>query len=626
MTFAESLHNKSSVLSINILVVDDDPVILEVLPKMLVKSKYRDPSVMEIKVIAEEDPVKALAILKLQRNNIDLIITDYYMPSMNGLQLKRRITEEIGNLPVIVVSADANKEQESLTCGALGFLPKPIQATDLPKIYQLALTCKRNGKSNYKADDTGASVPQQIKMLPEQANVLKTRKKYSSKAASRSLNSTNGSGLISTDGSRKNRKRKPNGGSEDGAPSQPSKKTKISWTDGLNDLFLQAIRHIGLDKAVPKKILAFMNVPYLTRENVASHLQKYRIFLRKVADQGLMSIMSARGIDSMFRHTQIKESYFNRYTPSTSLYDTSLNNRSIYSKPGQGFGQSRLLSTTREPPVRFNQMPYNYMNRSSTYETHHVGSGSNLTLPIQSNLSLANQPFQNEELRSFFKPPVMANKIGQTSQVHGFGQLGPLAINFNNNMMSSFGSFTPNQPGLGHFSYGMQSFLNNENTAYNPEPHANATTQPNLELPQLEDLNIHSGLGKTNELPYNTSNFQSDHNKQQQGEEASNKFELPSFFSAELNQFLSLEDDSDCTFVNVNEGHSSGEIANTFAAPETNHSYFAAPEMNPPSFNTNPNQNQEQDANRDISDWSFLDPQDLVDDDFMNSLFNNDMN
>ncbi|XP_010419059.1 PREDICTED: putative two-component response regulator ARR21 [Camelina sativa] len=558
MTFAESLPNKSSDLRINVLVVDDDPFSCGAISQMLVQySRYRDPSVIEITVIAEEDPTKALAILKHQRNNIDLIITDYNMLSMNGLQLKRRITEEIGNLPVIVVSADANKEQESLSCGAMGFLPKPIHATDLPKIYQLALTYKRNGKStlgtepNHKANDTGVSVPQQIKMLPEQANVLKTRKKYSSKADSRSLNSTNGSCLISTDGSRKNRKRKPNGGSEDGAsPSQPSKKPKVSWTDGLNDLFLQAIQHIGLDKAVPKKILAFMNVSYLTRENVASHLQKYRIFLRKVA-----------------------ELYFNQYTPSTSWYDTSLNNRSFYSKPGQGFGQSRLLSTTREPPVRFNQMPYNYMNRSSTYETHHVGSGSNLTLPIQSNLSLANQPSQNEERRSFFEPPVMANKIGQTSQVHGFGQLGPSAINnFKNNMMSSFGSFTPNQPGLVHFSYGMQSFLNN-----NPEP--------NLELPQLEDLSVHSDFHKTDELPYNISNIQFDHNK----------------------------------------GNYNGEIANTFAAPATNHT-FAALEMNPPSSNTNPNQNQEHDANPDISDWLFSDLQDLVDEDFMNSLFNNDMN
>jgi len=157
------------------------------------------------------------------------------------------------------------------------------------------------------------------------------------------------------------------------------------------------------------------------------------------------------------------------------------------------------------------------MNRSSTYEPHRIGSGSNLTLPIQSNLSFPNQPSQNEERRSFFEPPVMANKIAQTSQVLGFGQLGPSAIsghNFNTNMMSSYGSLTPNQPGTSHFSYGMQSVLNNENVTYNPQPPANATTQPNLdELPQLENLNLYNDFGNTSELPYNISNFQFDDNK-----------------------------------------------------------------------------------------------------------------
>ncbi|XP_023636771.1 putative two-component response regulator ARR21 isoform X2 [Capsella rubella] len=640
MAFVESFHNQSSVLRINIMVVDDDPVFLNVISRMLEKSKYRDP-VMDIRVIAEGDPIKALSTLKLQRNNIDLIITDYYMPDMNGIQLKEQITEEFGNLPVIVMSADANKEQESLTCGALGFLPKPIKPIDLPKIYQLALTYKTNGKSTICTEpnpkDTCVSVPEQIEMLPEQVNLLNTQKKWPSKSDSRSMNSTHGS-RASIDGSRKNRKRKPTDGpSANGEyPSQPSKKAKITWTDGLHDLFLQAIRHIGLDKAVPKKILAFMNVPYLTRENVASHLQKYRIFLRKVAEQGLMSMMSSRGIDSMFRYTHIKEPYFNHYTPSTSWYETSLNNRSYYSKPGHGFGQSRLLSNTREP-VRFNHMSYNYMNRSSTYEPHRIGSGSNLTLPTQSNLGLSNQPSQNGEKISFFEPPVMANKIGQTSQVLGFGQLGPSAISgnsFNNNMMSSFGSFTPNQQGLGHFSYGMQSLLNNESTACNNQPHADATAQPHPELHQLENLNLSSDLHSANELPYNINNFIFDHNKHVR-EEDSAKFDLSANFSAELNHILSLEEDGDWTFWNVNQNHSTGEIANTFDALETNHTLtavemnhtFATPETNPPTFTTNPNhQSQEQDVvNHDITDLSLLDSQELVDEDFMNTLFNDDM-
>lgn len=60
-----------------------------------------DPSVMKITVVAVDDPKKALSTLKIQRDHIDLIITDYYMPSMNGLQLKKQITQEFGNLPVL---------------------------------------------------------------------------------------------------------------------------------------------------------------------------------------------------------------------------------------------------------------------------------------------------------------------------------------------------------------------------------------------------------------------------------------------------------------------------------------------------------------------------------------------
>ncbi|KAL1196844.1 putative two-component response regulator ARR21 [Cardamine amara subsp. amara] len=628
-----AFNNQSSVLRINVMVVDDDPVFLQIMSRRLEMSKYRDPSIMEITVIAARDSIEALSTLKVQRNNIDLIITDYYMPGMNGLQLKEKITQEFGNLPVIVMSSDTNKEQESLTCGAMCFIPKPIKATDLTKIYQFALTYKRNSKSILWTEDnnkdTNVSVPQQMQLLPEQANVQRTKKKCASD--SRSVNSTTNDSCVSTDASRKNRKRKPTGD-----PSQPSKKRKVTWTDQLHDLFLQAIRHVGLDKAVPKKILAFMNVPYLTRENVASHLQKYRIFLKKVADQGLN--LALPGTDSIFLHAHIREPYYNNYyTPSTSWYETSLNNRSFYSNPaGLGLGQSRLLSNIREP-FRFNQMPYNYMNRSSTYEPHRIGSGSNLTLPIQSNLSFSNQPslnegrrsfFEpsmvantigqpslNEGRRSFFEPSMMTNTIGQTSQVLGFEQHGPSAIggnNINNNMMmSSYGSFTPNQPGPSHFSFGMQSFLNNENTPYNPQPHTNA----NLELLELENLNLYDDLGKTNELSCNISNFLFDHNKQQQGGADSTNFDLPANFPTEQNQIFPVQDDGNWTTVNMNQGHSNGETLNNLPPPETNSTIF----------NMNPINNQEQDV-PDLTDGSFLNPQDLAFEDFVNSLLNNDMN
>ncbi|CAI5467417.1 unnamed protein product [Closterium sp. Yama58-4] len=51
------------------------------------------------------------------------------------------------------------------------------------------------------------------------------------------------------------------------------KKARIIWSVELHQQFVKAVHHLGVDKAVPKKILEMMGVPGLTRENVASHLQ-----------------------------------------------------------------------------------------------------------------------------------------------------------------------------------------------------------------------------------------------------------------------------------------------------------------------------------------------------------------
>ncbi|KAF8104431.1 hypothetical protein N665_0172s0062 [Sinapis alba] len=54
------------------------------------------------------------------------------------------------------------------------------------------------------------------------------------------------------------------------------KKPKVDWTPELHRNFVQAVEKLGVDKAVPSRILEIMNVKSLNRHNVASHLQKYR--------------------------------------------------------------------------------------------------------------------------------------------------------------------------------------------------------------------------------------------------------------------------------------------------------------------------------------------------------------
>lgn len=67
------------------------------------------------------------------------------------------------------------------------------------------------------------------------------------------------------------------------APPPGTKRPRVHWSSQMHSQFVAAVNKLGIDKAVPKKILELMTVEGLTRENVASHLQKYRLYLKKAA-------------------------------------------------------------------------------------------------------------------------------------------------------------------------------------------------------------------------------------------------------------------------------------------------------------------------------------------------------
>jgi len=48
---------------------------------------------------------------------------------------------------------------------------------------------------------------------------------------------------------------------------------QVDWTPDLHKKFVQAVEQLGIDQAIPSKILELMKVEGLTRHNVASHLQ-----------------------------------------------------------------------------------------------------------------------------------------------------------------------------------------------------------------------------------------------------------------------------------------------------------------------------------------------------------------
>ncbi|KAM0067289.1 putative transcription factor MYB-HB-like family [Helianthus debilis subsp. tardiflorus] len=73
---------------------------------------------------------------------------------------------------------------------------------------------------------------------------------------------------------------------EDSSATRASKRPRLVWTPQLHKRFVDVVAHLGVKNAVPKTIMQLMNVEGLTRENVASHLQKYPALFK--ADAGVV--------------------------------------------------------------------------------------------------------------------------------------------------------------------------------------------------------------------------------------------------------------------------------------------------------------------------------------------------
>jgi two-component system chemotaxis response regulator CheY len=72
---------------------------------------------------------------KLQSGNYDFLVTDWNMPGMTGIDLLRavRADERLKSLPVLLVTAEAKKEQIVMAAqeGVNGYIVKPFTAQTL---------------------------------------------------------------------------------------------------------------------------------------------------------------------------------------------------------------------------------------------------------------------------------------------------------------------------------------------------------------------------------------------------------------------------------------------------------------------------------------------------------------
>lgn len=109
----------------NLLLVEDDPDLLTVMKKVIGKS---------FDIVTATNGKEALELLR-ENEHIEIVITDYVMPVMNGIELCREIRADanLNHLPIIMLTAKAQSEYhlEGFDAGADAYITKPFELSVL---------------------------------------------------------------------------------------------------------------------------------------------------------------------------------------------------------------------------------------------------------------------------------------------------------------------------------------------------------------------------------------------------------------------------------------------------------------------------------------------------------------
>src|SRR5712675_1811265 len=131
--------------SSRVLVVDDEPQITRVLKTVLSSQGY------QVRTAAEGES----ALTNFKEWSPELVITDLYMPHMNGVELCRRI-RAISTVPIIVLSVKGEERTkvEALDSGADDYVTKPFGIDELLARVRAALR-RGSGESDLASFEVG---------------------------------------------------------------------------------------------------------------------------------------------------------------------------------------------------------------------------------------------------------------------------------------------------------------------------------------------------------------------------------------------------------------------------------------------------------------------------------------
>lgn len=150
-------------MAAKILVVDDEVIVIKSAERVLRSEGYDVKGVLSGRE----------AMLKLEQNNYDLVLTDLKMPEVDGITLIRWLRKVKPSIRIVVITGYPSQEtiKEALELGIIDYVPKPFTPAVLSDVTQRALEW---GKGEAEAEKPKEEFPPA--MLSELDRVVKEYK------------------------------------------------------------------------------------------------------------------------------------------------------------------------------------------------------------------------------------------------------------------------------------------------------------------------------------------------------------------------------------------------------------------------------------------------------------------
>lgn len=143
-------------MSARVLIADDDADMRDLLQEELEEAGYH--------TIVATDGRAALARLAIEREMVDLVITDVRMPGLGGGELLNAVRSRRAEAPVIIITAFGSVEQavEMVKAGAFQYLTKPFDPPDLLRLVKQALEQSAPQREQARLRRESPSMPARI--------------------------------------------------------------------------------------------------------------------------------------------------------------------------------------------------------------------------------------------------------------------------------------------------------------------------------------------------------------------------------------------------------------------------------------------------------------------------------